>query len=108
MQGENTDYKKLLTEVIKKQIVILGPAITLAKARNVKGLTIEDDGTVSQISGNPKELIQQLINQFVQLSGQIVEKTMEPLLANYNSKQDQNISNYTSGAEQFQNTRNND
>lgn len=89
---EITDYKKLLTEVIKKQIVILGPDITLSKARNVKGLTIENDGTVSQISGNPQELIQELISQFVQLSGQIVEKTMEPLLANYQLKKDQNIS----------------
>ncbi|PIP74963.1 MAG: hypothetical protein CO135_00345 [Candidatus Levybacteria bacterium CG_4_9_14_3_um_filter_35_16] len=76
----NQDYKKLFTEVIKKQIVLLGPAITLAKARNVKGLTILDDGTVSEISGNPQELIQALIDQFVQLSGLIVKKTMEPLL----------------------------
>lgn len=79
----DTDYKKLLTEVIKKQMVILGPYITLAKARNVKGLTVSDDGAVTDILGSPQEIIQNLINQFVQLSGLIVEKTMEPLLANY-------------------------
>lgn len=77
------DYKKLLTEVIKKQIIILGPDITLAKARNVPGLTIADDGTVTQLAGNPQELIQKLIDQFMELSGMIVKKTMEPLLANY-------------------------
>ena len=33
----NTDYKKLLSEVIQKQMVILGPSIALAKARNVQG-----------------------------------------------------------------------
>jgi hypothetical protein len=76
----NEDYKKLFTEVIKKQIILLGPNITLAKARNVKGLTILDDGTVTEINGNPQELIQALIDQFVQLSGLIVKKTMEPLL----------------------------
>jgi len=79
----NTDYKKLLTEVIQKQIVILGPGITLAKARNVKGLTIADDGTVTNMEGQPQELIQGLIDQFVQLSGLIVKKTMEPLLSAY-------------------------
>ncbi len=79
----NTDYKTLLTQVIQKQIVILGPTITLAKARNVKGLTVADDGTVTDISGQPQELIQALIDQFVQLSGLIVEKTMEPLLSIY-------------------------
>jgi len=85
MQPNNQpqDYKQLLTDVIKKQIVILGPQITLAKARNVKGLTISDDGTVTEMQGSPQELIQLLIDQFVQLSGLIVKKTMEPLLSGY-------------------------
>jgi len=78
-----SDYKKLLTDVIQKQMVILGPSITLAKARNVKGLTVADDGTVVNIQGQPQELIQGLIDQFVQLSGLIVKKTMEPLLSAY-------------------------
>ena len=80
---ENTDYKKLLTEVIQKQMVILGPSISLAKARNVKGLVVTDDGTVTDIQGPPQALIQGLIDQFVQLSGLIVKKTMEPLLSVY-------------------------
>jgi hypothetical protein len=79
----NTDYKKLLTEVIQKQMVVLGPGITLAKARNVKGLTVADDGSVTDIQGAPQVLIQGLIDQFVQLSGLIVKKTMEPLLSVY-------------------------
>lgn len=78
-QGQQ-DYKQLLTEVIKKQIIILGPDITLAKARNVPGLVVADDGTVTDISGAPQEITQNLVNQFVQLSGEIVKKTMEPLL----------------------------
>lgn len=77
------DYKKLLTQVIQKQMVILGPTITLAKARNVKGLTVADDGTVVNMEGQPQTLIQGLIDQFVQLSGLIVKKTMEPLLSAY-------------------------
>ncbi len=79
----NTDYKALLTQVIQKQMVILGPTITLAKARNVKGLTVANDGTVTEIDGQPQALIQGLIDQFVQLSGLIVKKTMEPLLSAY-------------------------
>jgi len=75
------DHQKLLTDVIKKQIVILGPDITLAKARNVAGLTVADDGTVTAITGDPKLLTQQLVDQFMELSGLIVKKTMEPLLA---------------------------
>lgn len=82
-QGQNTDYKKLLTEVIQKQMIILGPSISLAKARNVKGLIVADDGNVTDIQGPPQALIQGLIDQFVQLSGLIVKKTMEPLLSVY-------------------------
>ena len=74
------DSKQLLTAVIKKQIIILGPDITLAKARNVPGLVVADDGTVTDLSGDPQQITQKLIDQFVQLSGEIVRKTMEPLL----------------------------
>ncbi|HSD98331.1 MAG TPA: hypothetical protein VLB73_01365 [Patescibacteria group bacterium] len=77
----NQDYKQLLTDVIKKQIVILGPDITLSKARNVKGLTVANDGTVTNVEGSAQEVTQALIDQFVQLSGLIVKKTMEPLLS---------------------------
>lgn len=81
MEGKSIgDYQKLLTEVIKKQIVILGPDITLVKARNVPGLTVADDGTVTAISGDPQLLTQKLVEQFMELSGLIVKKTMEPLL----------------------------
>lgn len=83
MQQADQQYQKLLTEVIKKQILVLGPNISLAKARNVKGLTISEDGTVTAISGNPQELVQQLIDQFMELSGLIVKKTIEPILASY-------------------------
>lgn len=80
MQPGQQDYKQLLTQVIKKQIIILGPDITLAKAHNVPGLVVADDGTVTEISGDSQQITQKLIDQFVQLSGEIVKKTMEPLL----------------------------
>ncbi|MEK7559353.1 MAG: hypothetical protein AAB521_03535 [Patescibacteria group bacterium] len=83
MDRNSKDYSLVITEVIKKQMIILGPDITLSRARNVKGLKVDDSGTVTEISGPPQELIQELIDQFVQLSGLIVQKTMEPILANY-------------------------
>ena len=79
------EYRKLLTEIIKKQIIILGPDITLVKARNVSALTVADDGSVTAISGDPQQALQALIDEFVLLSGLIVKKTMEPLLSKYPS-----------------------
>ena len=75
--------KTLLTDVIQKQMAILGPAVTLSKARNVAGLTVAEDGTVTAITGSPSEIVQNLISEFVQLSGLIVQKTLEPLLATF-------------------------
>lgn len=83
MDTSQADYQNLLTELIKKQIVILGPDIAVLKARNVSGLTVSDDGTVTQINGNPQELLNQLVEQYVALSGLIVKKAMEPLLSKY-------------------------
>lgn len=82
-----TDHKKLLTQVIQKQMVVLGPDITLMKARNVPGLIVLPNGTVTQFSGDPQEVIHRLVDQFMQLSGLIVKKTMEPLLDGYNAQQ---------------------
>ena len=77
------DYKKLFTEIIKRQILILGPDITLAKVKNVPGIQVDGQGIVTGIEGNPQQLLQQLINQFVELSGMIVKKTMESILSSY-------------------------
>ena len=83
MNQEGTDFKKLLTDVIQKQIAILGPEITLSKARKVTGLIVSDDGTVTNVLGFPQETTQNLIEQFFQLSGLIVKRAMEPILTNF-------------------------
>ncbi len=80
---EEGDHKKLLTEIIQKQIVILGPDIALMKARSIPGLEVANDGSVLKIEGDPKEALTRLIDTYVSLSGLIVKKTMEPLLSKY-------------------------
>lgn len=74
------DRKRIFTEVIKRQMAILGPDITLAKVKNVSGIKVDDSGQVISITGDPQFLLSELINQFVELSGLIVKKTMESIL----------------------------
>lgn len=83
MPSNDSDYKQIFTQLIKKQMLILGPDITLAKVKNVPGLTVEATGEVINIQGDPQVLLQNLINQFVELSGMIVKKTMESILTSY-------------------------
>jgi len=85
MPKNNEDYKRLITEVIQKQVVILGPDIAIMKAKNVNELTIADDGSATEINGDPQTALQHLVDEYVSLSGLIVKKTMEPLLHKYPS-----------------------
>lgn len=82
-QITETDYKALFTQLIKKQMLVLGPDITLAKVHNVTGLTVDINGDVQKLEGDPQVMLQFLINQFVELSGMIVKKTMESILTSY-------------------------
>ncbi len=85
MDTSNADYKEVLTEIIKKQIVILGPQIAVLKARNVQGLAVSDDGVVTSISGNEQEVLQKVIDQYVSLSGEIVKNAVNSVFAKYPS-----------------------
>lgn len=87
VNNQSSEYKKLISEVIQKQIVILGPDIAIMKAKNVKELTIAEDGSVASIKGDGQLALQHLIDEYVALSGLIVRKTMEPLLDKYPSIQ---------------------
>jgi hypothetical protein len=81
--AETTDYLNLINDIIAKQMVILGPDIVLLKARNVAGLTINDEGKVEAIDGNPEEVLQNLVNEYIALSGQIVKNILNPVFAKY-------------------------
>ena len=80
---EKQQYLKLLTEIIKKQAVILGPDIALLKARSIAGLKVDDNCSVSDITGDPKEVIQRLVNAYVELSGQIVKSALSSIFEKY-------------------------
>ena len=81
MSDTAQDFQKLLTEAIRKQMIILGPQITLVKAHNVPGMTVSDDGTVVSLSGNPSDVVTQFLEQFREISAPLLKKTMKPLLS---------------------------
>jgi len=77
MDGLSKDeYKQMLTEIIKKQIVILGPQMAVLKARGVPGLKVTDDGLVTDISEPEQDVLQKLIDEYVALSGEIVKNAV--------------------------------
>jgi len=87
MEPTNSDYKQMLTEIIKKQIVILGPQIALLKARGVPGLKVSDDGTVTDVNAPEQTVLQKLIDEYVALSGEIVKNAVNSIFEKYPSIQ---------------------
>lgn len=85
MEPSREDFQNIISEIIKKQSVILGPQIALLKAKNVPGLKIADDGTVTEIAGKEQEILQRLIDEYVSLSGEIVKNTVNSVFAKYPS-----------------------
>jgi len=85
MEPTNTDYKQMLTEIIKKQIVILGPEIAVLKARGVEGLKVTDEGDVTDVTGPEQVVLQKLIDEYVALSGEIVKNAVNSIFKKYPS-----------------------
>ena len=76
-------YLSLISEIIKKQAVILGPDIAILKARSISGLVVDDKGSATSISGDPKAVIQNLVNTYVELSGLIVKNALSSVFEKY-------------------------
>lgn len=81
--NEKELYKALMTEIIQKQSVILGPQIAILKARNVSVLTINDNGHVTDIKGEVRTALQNLVDEYVKLSGQIVKNALGSIFTKY-------------------------
>ncbi len=81
--ADTENYKNLINDILAKQTLILGPDIVLLKARNVTGLHLNADGTVGDISGDPQKVLEDLMNEYIALSGEIVKTTLTTVFAKY-------------------------
>lgn len=76
-------YKAVMSEIIAKQSIILGPDMAIARAKKVSGIEIGDKGEVLSISGNPADALKHLIDTYVELSGQIVKNALGSIFIRY-------------------------
>ena len=82
-EEEIDSYKKMLSDLIKKQMIMLGPNIALDKARKVPGIRVSDEGVVTDITGDAKLVLKGVANEYMTLSGQIAQMTLNTLLEKY-------------------------
>jgi hypothetical protein len=80
---EKQQYISMVSGIIEKQAVILGPAIALNRARNVKEIQFSSAGAVVDISGEPMTVVEKLVDEYVALSGLIVKNTLRGVFEKY-------------------------
>jgi hypothetical protein len=83
MVEDISSYKKMLSDLIRKQMIMLGPNIALDKARKVPNLTLSDEGEVLEMAGDPRVVLKGVANEYMALSGQIAQMTLNTLLEKY-------------------------
>jgi len=80
---QTEQYKSVMSEIIAKQSVILGPDMAIARAKKVSGVGVSDKGEVTGVDGDPAEALKRLIDTYVELSGQIVKNALGPIFMKY-------------------------
>lgn len=74
------DYKKVISEVVKKQIGILGPAAGLSVARKVSAVKLAENGEVLEITGDPKMAFEQVAEAYIAFSGEISRMILKSVM----------------------------
>lgn len=76
-------YKSVMSEIIAKQSVILGPEMAIMRAKKIPEIEMGTDGHVKEIKGDPADALKRLIDSYVELSGQIVRNALGPIFTKY-------------------------
>lgn len=66
----NEIFAEMVKRIIEEQEAIIGP-VAIEQAKQVKGLDIDWDKKEISISGNPSKVIDDLIEKYKELFGQI-------------------------------------
>lgn len=80
---QTEQYKAVMSEIIAKQGVILGPDMAIMRAKKVEGIEVSSSGEITDIKGDPAEALRRLIDTYVELSGQIVKNALGPIFMKY-------------------------
>lgn len=77
------EYKKVVSDVIKKQIEIVCPVIALSVARKVSAIKLADNGDVLEIIGDPKAALEQVAEAYINFSGEISKLILKSVIKIY-------------------------
>ncbi|MEK7097624.1 MAG: hypothetical protein AAB906_02145 [Patescibacteria group bacterium] len=77
------DYKTVISDIIKKQIEVVGPTIALAVARKVPAIKLAQDGTILEIIGDQKIAFEQVAEAYISFSGEISKMILKSVMKSH-------------------------
>ncbi len=83
MSASDADYRHALSEIIKAQIVILGPNIAFARLHSIGGIKYNPNGEVTAFLMDPQKAFQAVIREYTSLSPMVVRKSINKVLEKY-------------------------
>ncbi|MBI1755397.1 hypothetical protein HY250_01125 [Candidatus Azambacteria bacterium] len=79
------EYKKIISELVKRQMEIMGPSAALSIARKTPSVKIADNGQVTDISGDQKTALELVANSYIAFSGEISRIILKSVLGRLQS-----------------------
>lgn len=80
---QEEQYKAVISEIIAKQSLILGPEMAIMRAKRIEEIIISPEGKVVEVKGDSSEALKKLIDVYVELSGEIVRNALTPIFIKY-------------------------
>lgn len=81
--ADSGDYKKVISDIIKRQMEVVGPEIALAVARKVPAIKLAQDGEVLEIADDPKTVFEQIAEAYIAFSGEISKMILKSVMKSY-------------------------
>lgn len=83
MEGLRNKYILLLSEIIAKESIVLGSDMAISKAKSIGGLVLDKNGNVINIKGDPNSILNSLINEYVDIAGDVAKEAIAPIFEKY-------------------------
>ena len=77
------DYKKAISDIIKKQMEIVGPVVALSVAQKATSVKVSPSGDILEIIGDPKSALEQVAEAYIAFSGEISKMILKSVMKSY-------------------------
>ncbi len=74
------EYKKIITELVQKQMNMVGPGIALSIVQKVPTIKVADNGEVLEVNGDPKVALESVANAYIAFSGEISRMILKSIM----------------------------